>query len=118
MQVFGPKLWSGTVVTGVVGTRVTLSDAAVDNGTGSPVRFFHIGINTDEAAIKTLAASNEEGRYTPNVNDVDVWSRLAGSQQARAQIGPVLSLAGDQIIVERLHGRHLSVLFNGSSDSE
>lgn len=115
MQAYGPNLWSGSVVQSVVGTTVTLSRAAIASGSGSNVKFFDITFNTDAAAVSTLSASNAEGRYTPNTNDADVWPGLSGSQQAQAQIGPILQITGDHMRLNRLHGRHLSILVTNSN---
>lgn len=128
MQCFGDntKIWNGAIVTNVAGTTITLSKPSFASASNVPVRFQSITFNiatpypvtqgTDP--YTTRAQSTAAGRASPSVNDLDVWPRLSGAEQTLAQIGAVLSLGGNGIIVERLTGQGLSINFQGASNSE
>lgn len=128
MQCFGDntKVWNGAIVTNVAGTTITLSKPSLASASGVPVRFQSITFNiatpypvtqgTDP--YTTRAQSTAAGRASPTVNDLDVWPRLSGAEQNLAQIGAILSLAGNNILVERVTGQGLSINFQGSSNSE
>lgn len=111
----GPNVWQRALVVSVSGVTVTLSQPAQTSGSNSAVQFFDVTWNQGASALATAAQTDTEGRYSPNVNDSDVWSSLSGAQQAAAQIGPVISLAGNHIDVSRMYGKRLSILFNNSS---
>lgn len=105
-----------------------VSDSAVlevQNGTGSRIRNLNfinrtaplcVQRNPDNWAQNRQAVSNTG--YQPTVNDQDIWDRL--SQRIQQQdIGPALRFLGnaDDIAIERLYGRFLSILLCDASNS-
>lgn len=115
MQCFASPVWSGSIVVSIVGTTVTLNNACNATVGSTAVEFYDITFNEGAAAIATLAQSNAEGRYTPNVNDVDVWPTLSPAQQAQAQIGPRILITGNHMRVSRLTARCLSLFVLNSN---
>lgn len=129
MQVFGDntKIWDNSIVTNVAGTSITLSRAAIGSpGSGVNLEFQSITFNTvgpytnpqGVDPITTLANSTAAGRQSPTVNDADVWPRMSAAQQAAAQIGGIISISGNNVIVERLTGQGLSIQFLNGSNCE
>ena len=113
MRAMGPNVWQGATVMRIIGTTVTLSRPNAISGVGAPVAFYNITFNTGVDAYRTLSRTKSDGYRPPTLNDVDVWAQMSEAEKSQAQIGPVLSLAGDHITVEKITGRFISVLFNG-----
>jgi hypothetical protein len=112
MQAFGPGIWNGATVTKAQGTRISLSHPCTQNLRGSDVHFFSITFNRGAAALATVTRSLADGYRVPTLNDTDIWSSLTPAQQAASQKGPVFSLSGDHVTVERITGKFISFLFN------
>lgn len=118
MRASGYGLDAGTCVEAISGTNLTLSRKPVVATSGESIRFETITFATGAGVLTTYAASNAEGRYTPNVNDTDIWASLSGAQQAAAAVGPVVDITGDNITIEKVHGRGASILLRNCNNAQ
>lgn len=106
-----------------------VSDSAVlevQNGTGSRIRNLNFINRTAPLCVQRNPENWTQNRqvvsntgYQPTVNDQDIWDRL--NQRIQQQdIGPALRFLGnaDDIAIERLYGRFLSILLCDASNSQ
>ena len=104
MQVFGQGMWNGATVTNIAGSTIQLSDPCSYSGTNLPVQFYSITFNTGSAAIATLSSTTAYGFRPPTINDTDVYSTLTSAQITQSQIGPIISVTGNNVLIERIYG--------------
>jgi hypothetical protein len=108
-QVFGKNLWNSSTVTAVSGTTVTLADPCSYSGTLAPVQFYSITFNTGSAALATLTRSKADGYRPPTVNDTDFYSSLTADQITQTQIGPIITVTGNHVVIEKIFGKFVQI---------
>lgn len=62
--------------------------------------------------LATLQQSNADG-YQPTVNDTDIWASLTAGQQNQ-QIGPVINITGNDMVVSGITGRFVRIAVTGN----